>query len=129
MTEAAATDHHLPADPAAVAPERDLMSKFDPLIAERQALMHELAEVEQAWAGAMKNGVPADSRALDPLLHRHRAWVAAMWDKPYPPAAYGGLADLHLGHPDFVSRYEAIAEGFSDYHAAAMKAYAARLGA
>jgi 8-amino-7-oxononanoate synthase len=39
MTEAAATDHHLPADPAPVAPERDLMSKFDGLIAERQALL------------------------------------------------------------------------------------------
>ncbi|MGN6279167.1 MAG: serine palmitoyltransferase [Sphingomonas sp.] len=39
MTEAAATDHHLPVDPAPVAPERDLMSKFDGLIAERQALL------------------------------------------------------------------------------------------
>jgi 8-amino-7-oxononanoate synthase len=39
MTEAAATDHHLPLDPPAVAPERDLMSKFDGLIAERQALL------------------------------------------------------------------------------------------
>jgi 8-amino-7-oxononanoate synthase len=39
MTEAAATDHHLPADPAPVAPERDLMSKFDSLIAERRALL------------------------------------------------------------------------------------------
>jgi hypothetical protein len=52
-----------------------------------------------------------------------------MWDKPCPPQAYAGLADLHLGHPDFVKRYEAIAQGFSDYHAAAMKAHAARVGA
>jgi hypothetical protein len=51
-----------------------------------------------------------------------------MWDKPCPPQAYAGLADLHLGHPDFVKRYEAIAQGFSDYHAAAMKAHAARVG-
>jgi DNA-binding transcriptional MerR regulator len=113
-------------------PERIVASrkKYDALTAaERQALMDGLADVEKAWADAMKNGVPADSRALDPLLRRHRAWVAAMWDKPCPPEAYAGLADLHLGHPDFVSRYEAIAEGFSDYHAAAMKAYAARLAA
>lgn len=111
-------------------PDRIAVSrkKYERLTAaERQALMDELAEVEQAWADAMKNGVPADSRALDPLLQRHRAWVAAMWDKPVPPEAYAGLADLHLGHPDFVSRYEAIAAGFSDYHATAMKAYAARL--
>jgi 8-amino-7-oxononanoate synthase len=38
MTEAAATAHAL-AEPETVAPERDLMSKFDGLIAERQALM------------------------------------------------------------------------------------------
>jgi len=38
MTEAAATAHAL-AEPQTVAPERDLMSKFDGLIAERQALM------------------------------------------------------------------------------------------
>ena len=67
--------------------------------------------------------------SLDPLLKRHRAWVAAMWDRPCPPDAYSGLADLHLSHPDFIKRYEAIAEGFSDYHADAMKAYALRLAA
>ncbi|MDO7841976.1 serine palmitoyltransferase [Sphingomonas immobilis] len=39
MTEAAATADALPATPAAVAPERDLFSKFDALIAEREALM------------------------------------------------------------------------------------------
>lgn len=97
--------------------------------AERRALMDELSEVELAWADAMKNGIPAHSRSLDPLLKRHRAWVAAMWDKPCPPEAYAGLADLHLSHPDFVGRYEALGEGFSDYHAQSMKAYAARLAA
>lgn len=39
MTEAATTAHALPVDPPAVAPETDLMSKFDGLIAERQALL------------------------------------------------------------------------------------------
>lgn len=113
-------------------PERIAVSKkrYEALgDAEQKALMDELAEVEQALADAMKNGVPADSTALDPVLKRHRAWVAAMWAKPCPPEAYRGLADLHLGHPDFVTRYEAIAEGFSDYHAEAMKAYASRLAA
>ena len=38
MTEAAAAAHAL-AEPVTIAPERDLMSKFDGLIAERQALM------------------------------------------------------------------------------------------
>ena len=39
MTEAAQTADALPESPAPIAPERDLMSKFDGLIAERQALI------------------------------------------------------------------------------------------
>ncbi|MFC3581737.1 serine palmitoyltransferase [Sphingomonas hylomeconis] len=39
MTDAGLATEKLPADPAEVAPERDLMSKFDALIAERQALI------------------------------------------------------------------------------------------
>jgi DNA-binding transcriptional MerR regulator len=97
--------------------------------AEKAQRLDELRSIETAWAEAMKTGIPAESTALDPLLKRHRAWVAAMWDKPCPAKAYQGLADLHLGHPDFVARYETIAPGFSDYHAASMKAHASRLAA
>lgn len=39
MTEALETADALPASPATIAPERDLFTKFDPLIAERQALL------------------------------------------------------------------------------------------
>ena len=39
MTEAAQTRHQLPVEPANVEAERDLFSKFDPLIAERKALL------------------------------------------------------------------------------------------
>ena len=39
MTEAALTRHQLAPDPEPVAPERDLFTKFDPLIAEREALL------------------------------------------------------------------------------------------
>lgn len=94
--------------------------------AEKASLNDELQKVESAWADAMRNGVPPDSAVLDPLIERFSQWVSVMWGKPCPPDALAGLADLHLSHPDFVSRYEAIAEGFSDYHAAAMKAYAGR---
>jgi DNA-binding transcriptional MerR regulator len=97
--------------------------------AEKDQLNTDLQELEAAWAVAMKNGVPADSPSLDPLLSRFRGWVSAMWNRPCPPEAFSGLADLHLGHPDFVSRYDALGEGFSDYHAAGMKAYAKRLAA
>ena len=95
--------------------------------AEKAKLNDELEQVETAWSEAMKNGVPAESEALAPLLERFRGWVEVMWDKPCTPEAFAGLADLHLSHPDFVSRYETLAEGFSDYHAAAMKAHAGRL--
>jgi DNA-binding transcriptional MerR regulator len=94
--------------------------------AEKAKLQNDLMEVETEWAEAMKRGVAAESAALDPLLERFRQWVAFMWGRPCPPEAFAGLADLHLSHPDFVSRYDTIAAGFSDYHAAAMKAYAAR---
>ena len=39
MTESAAAAHQRPEHAEAVAPETDLMSKFDPLIAERQKLL------------------------------------------------------------------------------------------
>jgi DNA-binding transcriptional MerR regulator len=96
---------------------------------ERAKVQDELRDIETAWADAMEQGVPADSPTLDPLLARFRDWVAYMWDRPCPPQAFAGLADLHLGHPDFVSRYEQLGTGFSDYHAAGMKAYARRLPA
>ncbi len=94
--------------------------------AEKKAAGDELMEVEQGLAEAMRRGIPADSTVLDPLLSRQRDCVALMWGKPCQPEAFAGLADLHLSHPDFVSRYESIAAGFSDYHAEAMKAWAAR---
>ena len=101
--------------------------KYDSLSeAEKQKLQDELKDIDTAWVDAMKNGVPADGKALDPLMERYRDWVAIMWNKPCPPEAFVGLADLHLGHPDFVARYEAFGEGFSDYHAVTMKAYAKR---
>jgi 8-amino-7-oxononanoate synthase len=39
MTDSAQTADALPIDPPVIAPERDLFTKFDPLIAERQALL------------------------------------------------------------------------------------------
>ena len=111
-------------------PERIAVSKrkYESLSqAEKDRLGADVQELESAWVDAMKNGVPADSPSLDPLLGRFRAWVSAMWNRPCPPEAFAGLADLHLGHPDFVARYEALGEGFSDYHAAGMKAHAKRI--
>lgn len=81
-----------------------------------------------ALAKSFKAGIPPDDPANDPLLARHHAWIASMWNKPCPPAAYGGLADLYLERPDFRANFDKHAEGFTDWLVAAMKAYAARLG-
>jgi DNA-binding transcriptional MerR regulator len=84
----------------------------------------ELQEVEQALAGALRNGVDPGSDGVDLLITRHRAWVGAMWGRPCSPERYSGLADLYLAHPDFVSRYERIEKGFTDYLTSAMKQHA-----
>lgn len=96
--------------------------------AEKKRLGEELAQIEADLAEACRRRIPLDSPALEPVLERHRAWVAAMWDRPCPPTAYAGLAELYRSHPDFEARYERLETGFCDYLTRAMKAHAARLG-
>jgi MerR family transcriptional regulator, thiopeptide resistance regulator len=84
----------------------------------------ELQQLEEALAGALRNGVDPASHGIDLLITRHRAWVAAMWGRPCSPESYSGLADLYLAHPDFVARYERIEKGFAEYLASAMKLHA-----
>jgi DNA-binding transcriptional MerR regulator len=88
------------------------------------SLMAELAACEAGLAEKLREGVPPGSEQLAPLIRRHRAWVGAMWGRPCDAAAYRGLADLYLAHPDFVARYETIAPGFAAYLATAMKTLA-----
>ncbi len=101
-------------------------ARFSP--AEQKAFMDtqgkELYELEQALAGALRNGVDPGSAGVDLLITRHRAWVAAMWFRPCPVERYSDLADLYLAHPDFVARYESIEKGFAEYLARAMKLHA-----
>jgi DNA-binding transcriptional MerR regulator len=94
--------------------------------AEKAKLQQELTTLEADLAEACRRKVATDSPALAPVLARHRQWIATMWGRPCPPEAYAGMADLYLAHEDFRARYEAQAPGFSEYLAAAMKAYAAR---
>lgn len=94
--------------------------------AEKARLLEELAHIEADLAEACRRRLPSDSTALDGALARHRDWVGVMWGRPCPPDAYAGLADLYLSHPDFRARYEALAAGFTEYLAGAMKAHAVR---
>ena len=96
--------------------------------AEQKAAMQELHDVEQALAEGLRRGVDPAEDAIDKLIQRHRAWVAAAWDRPCTAEAYSGLADLYLSHPDFVKRYETIEKGFADYLTTAMKAHRRQKG-
>jgi DNA-binding transcriptional MerR regulator len=107
-----------------IARSRKAMAKMGEV--EQQAVMDRLHNIETALAEGMKRGLDPAAEAIDKVITRHRAWVAAAWDKPCPPAAYSGLADLYLSHPDFVKRYETIAPGFAKFLVTAMKAHAAK---
>ncbi len=96
--------------------------------ADKDALGKELYFVEQALADGLRSGVDPASDAIDQLITRHRAWVSRMWGRPCSPERYSGLADLYLAHPDFVARYEQIAQGFCEYLTRAMKVHAERPG-
>lgn len=77
-----------------------------------------------ALARAFQNGDAPDHAANYSLFARHHAWVAAMWDKPRPPQAYAGMADLYLEHPDFRTKFDGDSGvGFTDWPTAGMKAY------
>ncbi len=89
--------------------------------AEQEALGGELQEVEEALAGALRNGIHPAAVGVELLIRRHRGWVATMWGRPCSAERYSGLADLYLAHPDFVARYERIEKGFAEYLASAMK--------
>ncbi|MCP8883412.1 MerR family transcriptional regulator [Devosia sp. XJ19-1] len=93
--------------------------------AERAAWMAELKTIEEGLAEGLRQGLPPQAAALDPMIERHRSWVARSWGRECSPEAYAGLADIYE-HPDFRKRYEAIAPGFAGYLVSAMKAWARR---
>jgi len=94
---------------------------------EMAARMAELKEIEDGLAEGLRRGLPPQSTALDPVIERHRRWVAASWGRECTPEAYAGLADIYE-HPDFRKRYESIEPGFADYLIAALKSWARRQG-
>jgi DNA-binding transcriptional MerR regulator len=94
--------------------------------AEQAALMDTLKDIETGLVEGMKREIDPAAEPVDRMIARHRAWVAVAWDKPCPPDAYAGLADMYLSHPDFVARYEALGPGFAVWLTDAMKAHAIR---
>ncbi|SMQ66158.1 DNA-binding transcriptional regulator, MerR family [Devosia lucknowensis] len=102
---------------------RKAMDELAP--AEMAGVMAELRQIENALAEGFRRGMPPQAAALDPMIERHRDWVARSWGRECPPEAYSGLADVYE-HPDFRLRYEAIEPGFADYLVSAMRAWARR---
>jgi DNA-binding transcriptional MerR regulator len=94
---------------------------------EMAARMAEGEAAGAALAEVFRQGISAEDPTNDPLLARHHAWIAAMWDKACPPQAYAGLANMYLEHPDFRANLDRAGAGFTDWLATAMKAYADRL--
>ena len=91
-----------------------------------------LAEGEAAGAAlaqAYKAGAAPEDDANAALLARHHAWIASMWNGPCAPDAYASLADAYLAHPDFRTKLDENAVGFTEWLAKAMKVHAARLDA
>lgn len=87
--------------------------------------MRALHDIEQALAERMRAGDAPDAAEVQPLVERHRAWVASMWGRDCTSEAHAGLAGLYEEHADFRARYEAIVPGFTNWLVAAIRATAA----
>jgi len=84
----------------------------------------EFSEIESAMAAALTEGAPAAADHVQALMRRLHAWVARSWAAPPNRVAFANLADLYDQNPDFRARYEAKAEGLTEYLGAAMKHFA-----
>jgi hypothetical protein len=93
----------------------------------KTVVMQVLADIEGDLVNQMLAGTAADSVDFDDLLTRHRTWISDMWGKPCSSAGYSGMPELYASTPDFRTRYETLAAGFTDYLCAAMRAHSARI--
>jgi MerR family transcriptional regulator, thiopeptide resistance regulator len=102
----------------------ELLSKTTP--ADLQARKAEQDAIEAALATALAGGAPADSAAVQALMRRQHAWVAAWWGAAPDGARFVGLGRMYVEDPEFRARYEGVAPGLSDYLAEAMRVFAER---
>lgn len=84
----------------------------------------EFEGIEAELAGAMIQGLPADSDAVRSITRRLHGWVGRSWNRPPTAEAFCGLAVLYQENPEFRARYEARASGLTDYLAEAVRAFA-----
>jgi MerR family transcriptional regulator, thiopeptide resistance regulator len=94
---------------------------------ERTAFLEEISAIEADLGCAFGKGLDPDSTEVNAIIARHFAWVARGWSRAPTREAYAGLAELYLSHPDFLTRYESIRPGLTEFLAAAMRHYASRM--
>lgn len=82
-------------------------------------------EIEQAFAQALADGVPADSERAAALAERHRQHLST-WFHDVSPAMHRSLAELYLADPRFAEHYDRVAEGLAAYLSAAIIAHTDR---
>ncbi len=78
--------------------------------------------INLAFAAAMAAGAAPESERAQALAARHYAWVCKAW-KPNR-AAYIGMGEMYVSHPEFRAGYDAVRPGLAEYLAAAMRVYA-----
>ncbi len=78
--------------------------------------------INLAFAAAMAAGAAPESERVQTLTARHYAWVCQAW-KPNR-AAYIGLGEMYVSHPEFHATYDAVRPGLAEYLARAMRVYA-----
>ena len=101
-------------------------ARFNALSKEQQQdALAEGGRAEMALVECFRSGLAPNADEAMPLVKNHRAWVSRMWGQRGTALAYAGLANLYATHPSFRERYEAYAEGFTDWLVTAMKHYAA----
>ena len=82
-------------------------------------------EIEQAFARALADGVPADSAPAAELVERHRQHLTT-WFHDVQPGMHRGLAELYRSDPRFAAHYDRISPGLAEYVSAAIRANADR---
>lgn len=95
----------------------------DGLLQQRMAQLH---QIEGDLVLMMRASKEPDEHEVIDLIALHHKWVGQWWDKHPDAHSYAGLADMYQYMPDFVARYERLAEGFTDFLVAAMKIFAAK---
>ncbi|UZK70614.1 aminotransferase class I/II-fold pyridoxal phosphate-dependent enzyme [Sphingomonas sp. S1-29] len=140
MTEAATAPHALPVEPATAPPARDLFSKFDPLIAEREALL--ATGVRDPFAIVMervKSPTEAVIRGKDTILLGTYNYMGMTFDPDVIAAGKAALDQFGSGtngsrmlngtFRDHVDAEEALKEFYGADHAMVFSTgYQANLG-